>query len=201
MKFDSKKFWAEYQKQFGHAPQSIEKQGTETLLALLSADVQMSRLEWAAYLLATIRNECGSNMQPVKEKKAGPKEMVWIKYQSKYWGTGFYGRGYSQLTLKGNYQQFSRLLYGDDRLVSNPDLVLNPSVGYTILATGMVKGMFRRRPKGSAFKLSDFFNDKTEDSVDARQIVNGMAGPARAWALRVAGYYEHYKPCLQAALS
>lgn len=200
MKFDVKKFWAEYKRQFGHDPNPTERAGTETLLSLISADASMSRVEYAAYLLATIRNECGASMQPVKEIKAGPKELVWIKYQSKYWATGFFGRGYSQLTWKENYQQFSRLLFNDDRLVKNPDLVMKPEIGYQILSLGMVQGLFRRRSKTSAFKLSDFFNDKTEDATGARQIVNGIGGTAYQWALRAASYYCQYKPCLVASL-
>lgn len=81
MKFGTSKFWQEFQKQFGHAPQAIEKQGTETLLTLISSDAQIERVEWAAYLLGTIRNECGSNMQPVKEIKAAVGTLVWEKYQ------------------------------------------------------------------------------------------------------------------------
>lgn len=38
-------------------------------------------------------------------------------------GYRYRGRGLKQLTFKANYQSCSRDLYGDDRLVSNPDLV------------------------------------------------------------------------------
>jgi hypothetical protein len=199
MKFDSSRFWTEYIEQFGHAPHETEKKGTETLLSLISSDDNLQRLEWAAYILGTIRNECGSDMQPVREIKARPGTLVWEKYQKNYWNTGFYGRGYSQLTLKGNYQQFSRLLYGDDRLVKNPDLVMSAEVGYKILATGCVQGLFRRRSATSAFKLSDFLNDKVKDYVGARQIVNGVGGPAYKWALRVGDYSESYEACLRAS--
>jgi putative chitinase len=200
MNLNPKKFWPEYLKHFGHQPNPLEKQGTETLLSLISSDPQITRLEWAAYILATIRNECGANMQPKKEIKDKPGGEVWEKYQRHYWPSGYYGRGYSQLTWKENYQDFSDLLYHDNRLVKNPDLVMQPEVGYKILATGMVQGLFRRRSKTSAFKLSDFFNDAKEDEINARQIVNGIGGTAYQWALRVAGYYREYKPCLQAAL-
>ena len=200
MRFDTGRFWTVYTTHFGHLPQSIEKQGTETLLGLPSSDPQITRLEWAAYILATIRNECGSNMQPVKEIEAGRSSLVWIRYQSKYWNTGYQGRGFSQITWKQNYEQFSQLLYGDDRLVKNPDLVMDPKVGYQILATGMVRGLFRRRSQSSAFKLSDFFNDKAEDPTGARQIVNGIGGVAYRYALRVTEYYHQYKPCLEASL-
>lgn len=204
MKFDKAKFWPAYKTQFGRTPHTAEKTGTEQILGFLEADPQIVRLEWAAYILGTIRNEVGSNMMPVKEIKAKPTSQVWIEWQSKYWGTGFYGRGYAQLTLEGNYRQFSKLLYGDDRLVKKPDLVLDPEVGYKILATGCVKGMFRRRKKangGTPFMLADFLNNKTKDYVMARQIVNGISGNAFAHALKVGANCTKYEACLRAAQS
>lgn len=202
MKFSIAPFWTEYNKQFGHPPHQTERQATGQLLGFMENDLQLERLEWAAYLLGTIRNEVGSNMLPIKEIKAKPGTVVWVKYQSKYWNTGFYGRGYSQLTLKGNYQQFGKLLGLD--LVKNPDLVLKPEIGYKILATGCVRGLFRGRPKsqgGGRYKLADFLNNKTKDYVSARQIVNGIAGPAFKWALRVGEYCKQYEACLRAASS
>ena len=201
MKFDRTKFWAEYTNQFGHPPHGPEQNATEQLLGFMENDPQVERLEWVAYLLATIRNEVGSNMLPVKEIKAKPGSYVWENYQKKYWSTGFYGRGYSQLTLEGNYRQFGNILGMD--LVKNPDLVLEPKVGYEILATGCVRGLFRGRTKaqgGGRYKLSDFLNSKKKDYVSARQIVNGLAGkPAKQAALRVGQYGEQYEACLRAA--
>jgi hypothetical protein len=199
-KFDRSRFWTEYNNQFGHDPHPNEKTATESLLGFLENDATLERLEWAAFLLGTIRNEVGSNMLPIKEIKAAPNTIVWQKYQSKYWNTGFYGRGYSQLTLKGNYQQFGNLLGMD--LVKNPDLVLQPEVGYKILSMGCVRGLFRRRPKsegGTPYKLADFLNSKKKDYVSARQIVNGMSGMAFKWALRAADYSKKYEACLRAA--
>jgi putative chitinase len=193
VKFDRTKFWATYNAQFGHPPHDPEQSATNNLLSLIETDPQIERLEWAAYLLGTIRNECGSNMLPIKEIKAKPGTLIWNKYQSKYWNTGFMGRGYSQLTWEGNYRKFSRALYGDDRLVQNPDLVLSPEVGYKILATGCVKGMFTK------YKLSDFLNGKTKDYLHARQVVNGITKEAYKWALRVADYCKRYEACLKSA--
>jgi putative chitinase len=194
IKFDLTKFWKEYKKQFGHSPTSIELSGTEKLLSLLQADPQVDGLEWAAFILGTIRNECGGAMMPIKENEDTKRGLVWQKYQSKYWPSGFYGRGYSQLTWEGNYRKFSRAIYGDDRLVQHPDLVMSQEVGYQILATGCVKGMFTK------FKLADFLNAKTKDYIHARQIVNGISGEAYKWALRCAGYCAQYESCLKSAM-
>jgi hypothetical protein len=191
MKFDRTKFWAEYKNQFGHPPHGPEKNATEQLLGFIENDPQLARLEWAAYLLGTIRNEVGSNMLPIKEIKAKPGTPVWENWQKKYWGTGFFGRGYAQLTWEGNYRKFGKLLGLD--LVKNPDLVLLPEVGYKVLAIGCVQGLFRGRTKaqgGGRYKLSDFL---------ARQIVNGISGAAFQHALREADYSTKYEACLRAA--
>jgi putative chitinase len=200
MRFDRSKFWTTYQSQFGHPPHDPEKSATENLLSLIEADAQIERLEWAAYLLGTIRNECGSNMLPIKEIEDKSRGHIWRDYQSKYWPSGFFGRGYSQLTWEGNYKKFSEAIYGDDRLVEHPDLVMTPQAGYKILATGCVKGMFKRRANGQPYKLADFLNDKIKDYLHARLIVNGIKGDAIHWAMRVETYSKQYEACLRASV-
>lgn len=46
-------------------------------------------------------------------------------------GGKFYGRGYIQLTGKGNYQKYSKLAFPDepDKLINNPSLVNDPAIG------------------------------------------------------------------------
>ncbi|HEX8922016.1 MAG TPA: hypothetical protein VF766_11100 [Pyrinomonadaceae bacterium] len=201
-KFDKSLFWTEYKRQFARTPHDTEKKATESLLGFIEADSNLSRLEWAAYLLGTMRNEVGSNMLPIKEIKAAPNTQIWKQYQSKYWNTGYYGRGYSQLTWKGNYQKFSKLLGLGDRLVTDPDLTLQPEIGYKILSLGCVNGLFRTRPKkdgGAPYKLADFLNATKKDYVSARNIVNGVSGTAFQWALRVGEFSEKYEACLRAA--
>ncbi|MDT4969842.1 MAG: putative chitinase [Acidobacteriota bacterium] len=201
-KFDNAKFWAAYKTQFGHLPHATEKKSTQNLLGFIAVDPNLQRIEWAAYLLGTMRNEVGASLLPIKENKAAPNTEVWKKYQSKYWNTGFYGRGYAQLTWKGNYQKFSRLLGMGDQLVSNPDLVLQPKVGYDILSIGCVQGLFRSRPRklgGKPYKLADFLTATKKDYVSARNIVNGVSGTAYKWALRVGAYSQKYEACLRAA--
>jgi putative chitinase len=43
-------------------------------------------------------------------------------------GVKFHGRGFLQITGRWNYNAASQDIYGDDRLVKNPDLVLKPDV-------------------------------------------------------------------------
>jgi len=55
-------------------------------------------------------------------------------------GFKYRGRGFIQLTGKNNYAAASKAIYGDDRLVQNPDLVNNPDVAAQVAAWYMKKG-------------------------------------------------------------
>lgn len=115
-----------------------------------------------AYILATAYHE--SKFYPIKEQRAKPGTDVY-NVQNKYWDSGFYGRGFVQLTLMANYEKFSRILGID--LVKNPDLALNDNVAAFIINYGMLNGSFTGR------KLSDYINFFGVDYVAARKIVNG----------------------------
>lgn len=54
-------------------------------------------------------------------------------------GWKYRGRGPIQLTGKANYAKASQDIYGDDRLVKDPDLVLQPDVGVEVVAWFMKK--------------------------------------------------------------
>jgi predicted chitinase len=49
-------------------------------------------------------------------------------------GYKYRGRGYIQLTGKNNYSAASKEIYGDDRLVKNPDLVSQPEIAAKVAA-------------------------------------------------------------------
>jgi len=55
-------------------------------------------------------------------------------------GFKYRGRGFIQLTGKNNYAAASKAIYGDDRLVKNPDLVNDPAVAAEVSAWYMKKG-------------------------------------------------------------
>lgn len=55
-------------------------------------------------------------------------------------GYKFRGRGYIQLTGKNNYQAASMAIYGDDRLVKNPDMVNDPQIAADVTAWYMKRG-------------------------------------------------------------
>lgn len=123
-----------------------------------------------AYILATCWHECRfKSMREIRSKKIGSQ--LW-KWQNRYWPSGYYGRGFSQLTWLKNYRKFSPVVGVD--LVSNPDAALIPEIGAQILVFGMVNGTFVSNGLKSATRLSKFFPaGRAPDWMGARAIVNG----------------------------
>jgi predicted chitinase len=52
-------------------------------------------------------------------------EQRWVDLEKKYPNNHYYGRGYLQLSWVYNYYEASQALFGNERLVQNPDLVCN----------------------------------------------------------------------------
>lgn len=117
-----------------------------------------------AYILATCRHE--SNFRPIKERRARASQTHVYNLQNRYWHTGYYGRGFVQLTWQRNYEKMSKFLGVD--LVSNPDLALKPTFAAKILVYGMMNGSFTRR------KLADYIAANSADFYQARKTVNGL---------------------------
>lgn len=125
-----------------------------------------------AYMLATVRGETGSAMWPVREcfAESDAAAIACVshagrKYGVKVNGHVYYGRGDVQLTWYDNYLSMGKLIGVD--LVSNPDKALEPAVAAKIMFEGMSRGTFTGK------KLSNYFNDKIDDPVNARRIING----------------------------
>jgi hypothetical protein len=131
-----------------------------------------------AYLLATIRWETGHTFLPLAEKRASAaKQPAIAKLQDRYWGTGFYGRGYVQITWRQNYANAGQKLAGKriagkviavDSFTGNPNAVLDPDVSYAIASRGMLEGWFTGK------KLADYINDSKTDYGSSRKIINGL---------------------------
>lgn len=116
-----------------------------------------------AYILATAWHE--SRLYCVKEKRAR-KGTALRRLQDRYWYTGFYGRGPSQLTWEVNYRKFTPVV--NHNLVADPDAALRMDFGAIILVHGMAKGWF------TGVELDDYFNKWETDWINARRIVNGV---------------------------
>lgn len=142
---------------------AILSQPCLALIDNLYADSRLSYIQECAYVLATIKHETANTYLPIAENGKG---------EGKQYGKPdtttdkiYYGRGYTQLTWKSNYNKFSQLLGVD--LVNNPDLALAPAIAYNIIILGMVHGLFTGR------SLPDYINDHICDYVNARRIING----------------------------
>ena len=109
-------------------------------------------------------HETAWTFQPINEYRAKPGTRGRAN-QDRYWLTGYYGRGYVQLTWKANYEKAGRALGVD--LVNRPELALEPEVAFKILFYGMRSGWFTGK------KLSDYIRPGRADYVGARKIING----------------------------
>lgn len=117
-----------------------------------------------AYILATVYWETARTMQPIEEYGKGKKHQYGIP--DPITGKAYYGRGFVQLTWKGNYEKLGFLLGVD--LYNKPELALDLEISTKILFLGMFQGLFTGK------KLSDYFKeDETADPLNARRIING----------------------------
>lgn len=146
-----------------------------------------------AYILGTAFHETARTMQPVRETlaktDAKAKEILtkswkagklpWVK--SDYWSSGWFGRGFVQLTHRENYVKAGEKLGID--LVSDPSKAMIPEVSALILVRGMQEGWFTGK------KLSE-----AGDFLEARRIVNGTDK-----AGQIATYANGFLSALEAA--
>ena len=142
----------------------IHKKNLEFLLLAIERDHNWKDVRQVSYFLATIFWETAKTLAPIKEIRAKPGTAAYT-LQQKYWNTGYYGRGYLQITHKSNYEKLSKVLGVD--LVANPDLMLTPQYSYMAAAYGILTGLFTGK------KLSDYINSTTDDRLNARRTVNG----------------------------
>ena len=150
-----------------------------------------------AYVLATAFHETAHTMKPVRETLASTDaqakarltkawksgQLKWVK--NDYWSSGYFGRGYVQLTHKANY------IFVGDRLgvplAERPSLALEPAIAVEIIVLGMGNGWFTGKD------LADYITLTRSDYVGARRIVNGTDKAAL-----IAGYAKQYDALLKA---
>lgn len=133
-----------------------------------------------AYIMGTVSHECA--FAPVKEIRADRQRnpRVWA-LQERYWPSGYFGRGYVQITWRDNYQKMGSRL--GIPLVEQPDLALDPRDAASICVVGMAEGMFTGR------RLAQYDRPGGEfDWVGSRAIVNGSDR-----AGLIAGYARYYR--------
>lgn len=160
---------------FGGKLSASQVEGMEAVLVEWEKE-GLTDLRWLAYMLATFYHECGKTMQPIEEwgKGKGRPYGKKIKHSGVAYAMPdkiYYGRGAVQLTWFENYQLMGRLIGVD--LLNNPEKALELPIAIKILFEGMLKG---------ASSVGDFtgkclemyFNDTTEDWINARRIINSL---------------------------
>lgn len=123
---------------------------------------QLTDTRWLAYMLATDFWETARTMQAIREYGRGRGKEYGRPTST---GHAYYGRGLVQLTWERNYRVMGGKLGVD--LVNNPDLALDLNIAVQVMFDGMMLGLFTGK------RLSQYFNGKTEDWVNARRIING----------------------------
>jgi peptidoglycan hydrolase-like protein with peptidoglycan-binding domain len=172
-----------------------QREGLTSLITAINADVDVSDLRWAAYMLATVKHECANTWQPIEEygkgagRPYGNPVDVTDAAGKKYTNT-YYGRGYVQLTWKDNYANLGKQLGLGDALLLHPEKALERDTAYAIMSYGMRNGSF------TAKALPDYIKDATCDYKNARRIINGLD----QWE-RIKGYAEHLQTMLLAVVT
>jgi peptidoglycan hydrolase-like protein with peptidoglycan-binding domain len=193
MAFNPSTFVGMYMKEFGGMKQS-QIDGLELLLGCIELDPNVTDIRWAAYMLATVKWECGDSWQPIEEDGKGAGHPYGTAVQVRdtdgaVYNNTYYGRGYVQLTWKANYEKLSQALNLGNQLVIHPEKALDPGIAYSVMSYGMRNGSFTGK------KLSDFIYADQCDYKNARKIINGLD----QWAI-IKGFAEKFEAMLQASL-
>lgn len=199
MHFNRAKFFSAVRKDFGTLKQS-QVDGFNFILDAWEARYADKDPRYLAYALATTWHETGRTMEPIREAYGTSTadsirrlDNAWAKgklgkVSTPYWRTGFFGRGYVQLTHEFNYrkaQEKLKALFGIEvDFVKNPDLVMNPEYAVLIMFIGMIEGWFAGDKKGR-HTFSRYFNATVDDPIGARRIINGTDEAAKIAAYHV----------------
>ena len=199
MRIDHGKFFTGYRDAYGKLSQATVN-GLELLGRNMEEDPDLKNLQWAAYMLATVKHECADRWMPITE--FGNKE-YFNKYNA---GTAlgkrlgntqvgdgyrYRGRGYVQITGRANYARLTKALgLGPaEDLVADPDQTLRPLIAYRIMSIGMRTGLFTGK------KLSDYINAQGCDYRNARRIINGTDQ-----AVKIAEYAKTLEGVIRGAI-
>jgi putative chitinase len=190
---DRAKFFTKVrQKPFGGRLKVSQVQGMEAILHMWEARFwTRTSVPQMAVILATTYHETAHTMQPIREignsayftrlydvKGSNPDRAR--KYGNVNPGDGirYNGKGYVQLTWRGNYRTATlrlrelKLIEPDIDFEKQPELVMMPDFALLILFIGMEEGWFTGQ------KLDSIVDDRVDgdefkDFVASRKIING----------------------------
>ena len=178
MKFNRASFFASFHSLIGTLHQS-QVDGIEFLLTAIEGDDRWESVPQVSYFFATVQHETAARYQPIKEFRAKEGSSGRAN-QDRYWLTGYYGRGYVQITWKKNYEKFG--------IADEPEKALEPETAYEIATKGMLEGLF------TGHKLSEFIKDEKRDYHNARRVINGLDK-----AREIADHAQNFEAILTAA--
>lgn len=182
MKIDDQAFFAACRREIGALNQR-QVDALSLLLQFMRDDPTLDDERHAAYMLATVRQECGDGYAPVAEgfylRNPGA-----FRRKLRYYP--WYGRGYVQLTWRANYARAEREL--GVAFTRDPDLALVSEHAYAIMSRGMREGWF------TGLALRDYIAGELCDYRNARRIINGTDR-----ARRVAGFARQFERIINAA--
>ncbi len=203
MNFDRAVFFNDWPSRIPELKLTPERQArVHEVIGLMERDTALTRLRDAAYMMATIRWETAQTFRPLKEIRGRVGSHL-RELQDRYWGSGFYGRGYVQLTWEKNYRHASQKLAGRSyvspqygtvtltplTLVEHPDYLLIPALSYDVISMGMREGWFTGK------RLDLYIREGTApDYRNARRVVNGLDQ-----ADRIARYANNFELLLRAS--
>ena len=146
----------------------LQVTGLETVLHACEG----APLAHAAYMLATAWHETNKTMQPVREAYWLSEE--WRKAHLRYYP--WYGRGFVQLTWKGNYTKADAEcakagLSTAGELLTNRDLAMRPDIAALIMRKGMDEGWFTGVSLGKVLPPQGVAT--RQQYMNARTIING----------------------------
>jgi len=199
--FDRKIYFDHVRKApFGGSLDQGQVDGQNFILASWERDTTTTDLRWLAYALATTLHETAKTMRPIEEIGKG-KGMPYGKPDPETKQT-YYGRGFVQLTWRDNYVKATNELNleGPDDLEWHAERALDPD----IMFLGMAEGWFRGDKQGRQTLLR-YFDDNTDDSYGAREIINGDKHIIPSWSggksigKLIADYHTDFLSALTAA--
>jgi putative chitinase len=182
----------------------LQVEGMDAILSGWEKHLDDRDPRFLAYMLATAYHETSQEMQPIEEYGKGEGH----DYGEPDPETGecYYGRGFVQLTHRGNYARADMEggWQDDDSCEWHPDNALDLHKAGRIMWFGMSEGWFRSDSKGPQ-TLDRYFSNTHDDAFEAREIINGDKKTVPSWSNGVSignlvkGYHEDFLAALHAA--